>query len=81
MMQKLKSHVWSIVVLALVLGVCIVGPIVDTSPAKPEFEVVVVETNVPATIITWTKTNNGKTITWGYVQISDRPCLLFPFTK
>jgi hypothetical protein len=53
----------------------------NPEPVKPEIESVVVETNVTATIITWTKTSNGRTVTFGYVQINGKPHFLFPFTE
>ena len=50
-------------------------------PAKPEIDSVVVETNVTATIVTWTKTSNGHKFTFGYVQINGKPHFLLPFTE
>jgi hypothetical protein len=50
-------------------------------PMKPEIETVVVETNVNATIITWTKTENGRKMTWGFVQINGKTALIFPFAE
>jgi hypothetical protein len=69
------------VLLAVVVLVGIRHDLAHPTPSKPEIESVVVETNVPATIITWTKTSNGHTVTFGYVQISGKPHFLFPFTE
>jgi len=67
--------------LAVGFFLCIREEIANSKPVKPEIESVVVETNVTATIITWTKTSNGHKVTFGYVQINGKPHFLFPFTE
>jgi len=78
------SRIVGITAIVLLVVLFFVGIRRDLSkplPAKPEIESVVVETNVTATIITWTKTSNGRTVTFGYVQINGKPHFLFPFTE
>ena len=71
--------IWVIIALSLYAAIC--HGIANPKPVKPEIESVVVETNVTATIVTWTKTSNGHKVTFGYVQINGKPHFLFPFTE
>ena len=71
--------IWAII--ALSLYAAIRHDLAKPLPAKPEIDSVVVETNVTATIVTWTKTSNGHTVTFGYVQINGKPHFLLPFTE
>ena len=73
------AGIWVIVVLSFFAAYH--NGVSNSKPATPEIESVVVETNVTATIITWTKTSNGHKVTFGYVQINGKPHFLFPFTE
>jgi len=50
-------------------------------PQKPEIEMSITHTNVNATVVTWTKTKNGRQVVWGYVEIGGRIVPLIPYTK
>jgi hypothetical protein len=41
----------------------------------------ITHTNVNATVVTWTKTKNGRQVVWGYVEIGGRIVPLIPYTK
>lgn len=47
---------------------------------KPEIETLITHTNVNATVVTWTKTDNGRQIVWGFVELNGRMIPLIPYT-
>jgi hypothetical protein len=53
------------------------GPVSKLSP-KPEIEMTVAETNVNATVITWTRTEDGHKLTWGFVEVNGKTLALIP---